>query len=205
MRAVLVGCGATKREDACEARDLYTGPLFTASRRYAEASGLPWLILSAKHGIIRPDRVIAPYDMTAAQRLKARKHPTLRARAWAWDDWLFPAVRCPLLTMPGEWDGELVIELHAGNDYARLLRFALEWGMAPDWCSSVTIEEPLQGLQIGERLRWYKEHRPSPPLERLRHQARELPRCPFCDVAAGWPCVDETGTERHPHQARRTG
>ena len=47
-----------------------------------------------------------------------------------------------------------------------------------------------------------RKHRPPPPLERLRDQARELPRCPFCDVAAGWPCVDADGVERAPHGGR---
>ena len=45
-----------------------------------------------------------------------------------------------------------------------------------------------------------------PSLPLLRKNARELPRCPWCDVAAGWPCVDtETGIERVPHDGRRHG
>jgi hypothetical protein len=68
-QAIIVGCGAAKLGHRAAARDLYTGSLFRAARRHAEASGLPWRILSAKYGLIHPDQEIDPYDRKMASRL----------------------------------------------------------------------------------------------------------------------------------------
>lgn len=59
---VLVACCATKLDHAAEARDLYVSDLFKKARAYAELIGESWLILSAKHGILKPGKVIEPYD-----------------------------------------------------------------------------------------------------------------------------------------------
>ena len=61
---ILVACCGPKLDHAAPARDLYTSDLFTKSRAYAERNGCGWAILSAKHGIVLPDEVIAPYDVT---------------------------------------------------------------------------------------------------------------------------------------------
>jgi len=45
---------------------LYISDWFLKARRYAEASGCDWLILSAQYGLVAPDRVIAPYNRTPA-------------------------------------------------------------------------------------------------------------------------------------------
>lgn len=44
------------------AENLYCSDLFYKSRRYAQAHYDAWLILSAKHGLVRPRDVIEPYD-----------------------------------------------------------------------------------------------------------------------------------------------
>lgn len=61
---VLIACSASKCPARAPARHLYTGHLFRASVRYAEAAGLPWAVLSAKHGLLLPDDVTEPYDYT---------------------------------------------------------------------------------------------------------------------------------------------
>jgi hypothetical protein len=60
----LVSCVSRKQKQACPARDLYASDLFRKARRYAEASGCPWFILSAQYGLVPPDQVIAPYERT---------------------------------------------------------------------------------------------------------------------------------------------
>ena len=60
----LVSCVSQKREQACAARDLYVSDLFCKARRFAEASGCPWFILSAEHGLVAPSQAIAPYERT---------------------------------------------------------------------------------------------------------------------------------------------
>jgi hypothetical protein len=56
---ILLGCVKSKLDNRAKARDLYCSPLWRGRRAYAEASGLPWLILSAKHGLVEPDSVLA--------------------------------------------------------------------------------------------------------------------------------------------------
>ena len=65
-RAILVSCAATKLDHPAPAADLYTSPLFIKSRSYAEASGHPWFVLSARHGLVEPRTVLEPYDTKLA-------------------------------------------------------------------------------------------------------------------------------------------
>jgi Phage integrase family len=65
-RVVLLGCVKTKLGHRARAKDLYISQLWRGRRAYAEASGYPWLILSAKHGLLDPDQKIAPYDVALA-------------------------------------------------------------------------------------------------------------------------------------------
>ncbi|QZP37098.1 DUF6884 domain-containing protein [Halobaculum magnesiiphilum] len=62
MKYVLVGCGAAKRDERSEARDLYTSTYFAKKRAYAETVGDEWAILSAEHGLVEPDAEIDPYE-----------------------------------------------------------------------------------------------------------------------------------------------
>jgi hypothetical protein len=65
-RAILLGCVKSKLGHRAHAKDLYVSPLWQGRRRYAEASGQPWQILSAKHGLLDPEQTIAPYDVALA-------------------------------------------------------------------------------------------------------------------------------------------
>lgn len=64
----LVSCSKAKRPGGpWPARDLYIGQLFRNARAYCEARfGDGWAILSAKHGLIMPEKVIEAYDVTLA-------------------------------------------------------------------------------------------------------------------------------------------
>jgi len=70
---ILIGCTKEKLSHAAPARDLYTGRVFRASVAYAEAKGEPWAVLSALHGVVLPDAVIEPYDVTLADRPRAER------------------------------------------------------------------------------------------------------------------------------------
>jgi hypothetical protein len=63
-KVVLVGCVKTKQDGKHAAKDPYVSPLVRKRRSYAEASGLPWFILSAEHGLVHPDTPLQPYDRT---------------------------------------------------------------------------------------------------------------------------------------------
>lgn len=60
----IVPCSATKGDRPAAARDLYQSVYFRQALAAAEAQADRVLILSAKHGLIDPDQVIAPYELT---------------------------------------------------------------------------------------------------------------------------------------------
>lgn len=66
---VVIPCGAAKQSVPAPAKALYTGAYFRSCRRAAEAlkPSLGWLILSAKYGLVRPDTMLNPYNLTLGQ------------------------------------------------------------------------------------------------------------------------------------------
>lgn len=72
----LVACAAAKVQSAA-AKDLYVSSLFRKSRTFAERNADSWYILSAKHGLVSPDQVIEPYDLTL------NRMPIADRRPWA--------------------------------------------------------------------------------------------------------------------------
>ncbi len=143
IRLILVGCVAAKVKVPAKARDLYASQLFTARRTYAEASGLPWAIVSAQWPyILAPERWMQPYDKRLEQQTPDER------RQWLFGAKIEAAMVFGRAVLPGA-----VVEVHAGARYADALRLALVegWGL--------TIETPLRGLGIGRQLGWYKTRR----------------------------------------------
>lgn len=66
----VVPCGAAKLDHRAPARELYTGSHFQRTLRIVEAAarrdGAAVRILSAKHGLVDPDRELEPYDVLVA-------------------------------------------------------------------------------------------------------------------------------------------
>ncbi|MFC3800958.1 DUF6884 domain-containing protein [Cohnella sp. GCM10012308] len=67
----IIPCGSAKIWDQApqagpqHARNVYTGVLSKACKRYAERFFDHWVILSAKHGFLFPDDIVeAPYDVS---------------------------------------------------------------------------------------------------------------------------------------------
>lgn len=65
-QVVFVGCSSAKLRHAAAARDLYQSKRFRAASEYAESNSDSWFILSGKHGVLRPDQVVEPYDLALA-------------------------------------------------------------------------------------------------------------------------------------------
>lgn len=138
MTAILIGCGAAKRESGrWAARELYTGSLFVASRRYAEGDGRPWFIVSALYELVHPDAELEPYNVAVQQfdredreqwgrRVVARLH-----------------ANCP---------GVRAVELHMGAVYVGALA---PWLQA----TGVQVWDALEREPIGRRLQWYASQR----------------------------------------------
>ena len=132
---VLVGCVKKKLDVPAPARELYTSPLFRKERAYAEKAGVPWFVLSAEHGLVDPDEVLAPYD------LRLSKTPRDYRRAWG----------ARVVERLGEVVGPLsgkTVEVHAGSAYTDSIRDLLIR-------EGATMVEPLAGLPMGARLAWY--------------------------------------------------
>jgi hypothetical protein len=141
LRVGLVGCTKTKLDHRAPARDLYSAsPMFRGRRFYVETTCDRWFILSAKHGVVDPGRVLSPYDVSfigASRQLK---------RDWA------QGVLLELESRLGELRGTK-FEIHAGRDY---WDHGLEGGLLSAG-ASVTI--PTKGMSQGEQLAFYKKTR----------------------------------------------
>jgi hypothetical protein len=136
MRIGLVGCVATKANEPRPARDLYTSPLFRGRRTYVERTCEKWFILSAKHGLVSPERVLAPYDETLSGI------PAQARRRWS------QGVLANLEQGVGDVGGH-TFEIHAGGDYRN---FGLVAGLL---ASGAKIENPTEGLDRGKQLAFY--------------------------------------------------
>lgn len=61
-RIAILSCSASKLTTRAPAKDLYTGALFKLARQLAELVADRFVILSARHGVVRSDRELDPYD-----------------------------------------------------------------------------------------------------------------------------------------------
>jgi hypothetical protein len=141
-RVILLGCVKQKHDHQAAAKDLYRSRLWTARRSYAEASGRPWLILSAKHGLLDPDARISPYDVEL-RTLSATERR----------DWGERTVR-ELEQRLGPLSG-MTFEVHAGAAYRRAIEPGLER-------LGANLDAPLARLSIGRQPAWYRTHAPTP-------------------------------------------
>lgn len=150
-RLLILGCGAEKTptvDGPIPAKDLYTGTLFRARRKYAEASGAKWMILSAQHGLIGPETPVLYYDRRIDD-LTADDRSDLQA-----------SIIKELIALFGSEEAieGKIVEMHAPAQYVELVREVVE-DFRPE------IETPLEGLGIGEQMAFYKKAAPSEALE----------------------------------------
>lgn len=94
-------------------------------------------MLSARHGLVRPDEMLEPYDqtlkaMTKAQRDVWAQGVVSQLRAWA-TDWNVTSLHITLL---------------AGASYAAWIPLAYDLAR---------VDQPLAGMSIGYRLKWLTE------------------------------------------------
>lgn len=133
-RIALIGCGKQKAATTCAARAMYRSQLFQASLRWALLHCNRVFILSAKHGLLDLDARVEPYNETLPRRKADRE-------AWG------SRVGAQIVAAVGEVDATLVCL--AGGKYADAISFD-----EPQWMYG--WEEPLRGVEIGERLAWFK-------------------------------------------------
>ena len=169
------------------ARDLYHSRLWSWRRSYAEASGLPWLILSAKHGLLEPATVVYPYDLALADLTASQR------RAWGQQ-----VVRA-LERRFGDLSG-ITFEVHAGGAYRRAIEPAIK-------ARGAQLDAPLAHVPLGSQPAWYQarlsvrpaavpgRRRACSPAE-LRAAIRALDTAPRRVPASDWP--DDLGDIARP-------
>lgn len=140
---IIAGCGKLKADTSrspAPARDLYIGGLAAPRIAYvakrAEALGVPWLILSAGHGLLDPCDMVRAYDVTfGAMRADERRACAERLAR----------------ELPFAHQVDFTrVELHAGAIYGEVLALALELAGI-----TATIERPLAGKGLGEQRAFY--------------------------------------------------
>ena len=135
-RIGLIGCVKEKEPQPAPARTLYRSPLFHARRAYVERSCSSWFVLSAKHGLVHPDRWLEPYDVTLKNEAPSQR------RVWSQD------VLAELSRLLGDVNGA-VFEIHAGVAYRDS---GLVTGLED---RGAVVEIPAEGLGLGEQLHFY--------------------------------------------------
>ena len=133
MKAVhLIACVGQKTPSRQPAKDLYTSAWFLKARRYVEAQGTPWFILSAKHGLLHPDQLTSPYELTLNEM------GVVERRAWA--------LQVLEVLLP-QLDRDSTVTFLAGQRYREYLTPILE-------AAGVEVRVPMSGLAIGRQLAW---------------------------------------------------
>jgi hypothetical protein len=134
----LISCVAMKLASPAPAKDLYQSHWFVLARRYVEARGAPWFILSAKHGLVGPDDLIEPYELTLNTMDVADR------RAWARRVQAQMEARLPQANR---------IIVFAGQRYREFLMDYLRRRAS-------AVHVPMKGLRIGEQLSWLSRAAP---------------------------------------------
>ena len=143
----LIACSKTKCTHRDLARHMYVSSLYRKSVLAAEGLGVQFSILSAKYGLLDPDQVVEPYDLTLKGKSTAFK------AAWA--------ARVDAQIQKTFDHGKCLIVL-AGDDYYQPL---LEVdGKTPNYFA------PMKGLSLGNRLAFLNQ------CIRLKKRQRDVAR-----------------------------
>jgi hypothetical protein len=142
-RIGLVGCVKDKEPEPAAARRLYRSPLFRGRKAWVQRSCSSWFILSAKYGLIHPDRWIEPYDQTLKDASPAQRR--------IWSQEVLAELTCYLGDVSGA-----VVEIHAGVEYRDS---GLVTGLED---RGAVVVVPTEGLSLGEQLHFYGRAVPAP-------------------------------------------
>ncbi len=135
-RVGLLATARKKQNSPAPVHSFYTSTLFQKSISYALKYYDTLYFYNAKDGLLFPDTVMHPYDVSIRDFSHAMKE------AWA------GKVVNELIRL--ENPGRCIVYLHGGKVYRDFLEPALLH-------AGFSYEVPLRGLGIGRQLSWYKE------------------------------------------------
>jgi hypothetical protein len=136
-RVGLVGCVKAKATTSRQACDLYVSTLFRSRRLHVEDSCDEWWILSAEHGLVHPNQILEPYDLSMHQLSSDMRR-----------EWSAKVLRS-LQNKCGITEGD-IFEIHAGYEYRN---FGLKDGLLD---MGAIIDIPVEGMKFGLQLNFYK-------------------------------------------------
>lgn len=139
----IVSCTAHKRQAVMPAENLYSSDLFIKSRRYAQANYDSWLILSAKHGLVRPSEVLSPYDCKLSS-ISRDERKVLASRVAEQAVTLLNGSDSSVSSICGEEYDDLLTD--AGVRFEGKPEFALPIGKKLQALGTVTDPEKSEGL-----------------------------------------------------------
>jgi hypothetical protein len=114
VSVILVAGGRAQLSEPAAARDLYVSPVFARRRARAEASGVPWFVVSGRWGLLDPGDVLAPYSFSLVEQSVSYQ------RAWG----RFVAEQLALVSSVGRGD---VVEICVSAAYAAALTAPIEY------------------------------------------------------------------------------
>jgi cytoplasmic iron level regulating protein YaaA (DUF328/UPF0246 family) len=132
----LVTCVSKKNQSPMPASELYCSELFQKMSAYARKNSDEWYILSAKYGLLSPDKVISPYNQTLNNMSSQERLEWSRKVVSDLEQVLSP--------------GDQVIFL-AGMKYREHL-------VDPIRRMGCNVSIPMEGLRFGEQLNWLKSN-----------------------------------------------
>lgn len=133
---LLLGCTAEKLDHPAEAQDLYCSPRFAKRRLYAKATGKLWAIISAKHGLLMPDELIEPYDLSLDSLSASERSQWAERIVAQLEEALGPLDGCTFELLASRLYGD-PLELLLATRGARLVR-------------------PLRHVTLFQELSWYE-------------------------------------------------
>ena len=142
---VLVGSVRSALHTAAPARELYTNALFVRRRGYAEASGRPWFVVDGRWGLVAPDEVIAPSEVSLGDMPVPYRH--------GWAEFVVGQLAGAMAPAGREALAGAVVEIHASDHHVDALRPAVERAGA-------TLVDPVAAHSLSETLTWYDAHHP---------------------------------------------
>ena len=129
----IVSCVKSKKKGIHKAKDLYGSSLFKKSMKYADRICDETYILSAKYGLISPEKKIKSYDVSIGTIPWQEK--------WKWKE------KAAKDIMRASKDKDVIVFL-TGHSY--------KVGVAGQ-LKKREVEYPMAHMKIGQRLKWLKE------------------------------------------------
>jgi hypothetical protein len=128
----LISCVSRKMETPAPAKDLYVSAWFRLASEYARQFD-SWAILSAKHFLVDPEDVIAPYNMFMNNQTRLYKI--------VWADAVARKIKkrnpSRVVILAGKHYREYLVPMLKGFD----------------------VSVPMRGMGIGQQLQWLKANK----------------------------------------------